>query len=587
MTPFEFVSLVASIICLCLGLTVYAFNRKALLNKLFLLTSFFGFFYAFTEVLMWQSRNAAMAFFWSKMGSIWPFFAVFAVHFALVFAKSSWLKHKLTYLFLYGSAVLFWFIDLSTPWINTPPTLTYFGYNDLPSGTLIYWVSTAWVASLSFLAFVLTLRYYRTAVDETQKKQIKSVVIGFAVPIFTYLITNMLLPAAGIKTPNLGHFAVLFFSLSVTFGILRYNLFTFDAAIVAENIVSTIPDSLIIADLSGKMLRVNKRLINFLGYTENELVGAKLSKLCTNDALCMGVLSDIVENRAISNRELIYRTKQGEEKTVLFSGSVIESKTKCDVGFICVIRDITSRKKMEERLAKAEQLALIGELAGQIGHDLRNPLTGIKSAVYLLRKKGDELTHEQRNDVLDIIDNAVADSNRIVNSLADYSSALHLKMSKCTPKSLLKRALLSVPVPSRITILDNTQNEPELYLDVSKIEQVFVSLLKNAIDATPENGAVKISSVVKGETLELVFSDDGLGIPADILPRLFSPLVTTKAKGMGMSLAICKRVIEAHGGTIAVESTLGQGTTLTITLPITSPPTLAVKPELFTPSLSK
>jgi PAS domain S-box-containing protein len=370
--------------------------------------------------------------------------------------------------------------------------------------------------------------------------------------------------------PNLGHFAILFFSIFVTYGIIRYDLFTFDAAIVAENIVSTIPDSLVITDLSGKIIRVNKRLITLLGYFEEELVGAKLSKLCRNDILCSNILKEIVEKQAITNRELIYKTKLGEERTVLLSGSVIKSKIGHDVGLTCIIRDITNRKKMEDRLAKAERLALIGELAGQIGHDLRNPLTGIKSAAYLLRKKG-RLSAEQQA-ALSIIDCAVADSNRIINSLVDYSSELHLKLGACTPKSLLNRALSALQVPDHIAILDETQDEPVMYLDADKIEQVFASLLKNAIEATPENGAIEIYSTQQGSKVEIVCIDTGLGIPEEILSKLFSPLVTTKAKGMGMGLAICKRIIEAHGGTIVVESTEGEGTKLTVTLPINPQP---------------
>jgi len=107
-----------------------------------------------------------------------------------------------------------------------------------------------------------------------------------------------------------------------------------------------------------------------------------------------------------------------------------------------------------------------------------------------------------------------------------------------------------------------------MFLDIQSMEKVFASLIKNAIEASPEKGIIKIQSMLKGQNIEISFTDSGIGIPENILPKLFAPLVTTKAKGMGMSLAICKRIVEAHDGKIFAESAVGKGTTFTINLPI-------------------
>jgi signal transduction histidine kinase len=106
-----------------------------------------------------------------------------------------------------------------------------------------------------------------------------------------------------------------------------------------------------------------------------------------------------------------------------------------------------------------------------------------------------------------------------------------------------------------------------MFLDTPKMEKVFAKIIKNAIDATPEKGTIEIRSALQGSDVEITFADSGTGIPENVLPKIFSPLITTKAKGMGMSLAICKRIVDAHGGKIAVESAVGKGTTFTITLP--------------------
>jgi PAS domain S-box-containing protein len=389
-----------------------------------------------------------------------------------------------------------------------------------------------------------------------------------AIPIFTALITSIVFPALGFEIPNLGHIAIAFLGGFVAYAIVKYELFTFDAAIAAENIISTMPDSLILASMEGKVFRVNKRLESFLGYEENELIGKSIIELGVAEQHCFSVLQDLAEKRVIRNYELTFKTKVGEEKHVLFSGSVVHSKTGRDIGITCIIHDITERKMMEERLVKAERFASIGELAGQVGHDLRNPLTGIKSGAYFLRKKGTRLTDADREKIVSVIENAVEDSNRIINSLFEYSRDMRLETDTCTPKLLLSSALATVHVPTHITILDNTANEPELSLDVAKIESVFVGIIQNAVDAIVEKGTIDVRSEQKGDNVEISFIDSGTGIPESVLPEIFSPLTTTKAKGMGLGLAICKRIVDAHGGKINVESAVGKGTTVIITLPI-------------------
>jgi signal transduction histidine kinase len=109
------------------------------------------------------------------------------------------------------------------------------------------------------------------------------------------------------------------------------------------------------------------------------------------------------------------------------------------------------------------------------------------------------------------------------------------------------------------------------------LERVFVNLVKNAIDAMPEGGTISISSKENNNFLELAFGDTGMGISDDVLPKIFSPLFTTKAQGMGFGLAICKRIVEAHGGTITCLTTKGKGTTFTLTIPIDLKQELEVK----------
>ena len=225
-------------------------------------------------------------------------------------------------------------------------------------------------------------------------------------------------------------------------------------------------------------------------------------------------------------------------------------------------------EQAQAQLVKSERLAAIGELAGMVGHDLRNPLTGIKNAAYYLKKKGTTCPEGQAKEMLEIIDKAIDHSNKIINDLLDYSREMHLELTESEPCALLNEAMRMIQVPDRIQIVNHVLGETWFRVDADKMMRVFINLIKNAIDAMPEKGTLEITShQIKGK-VEIAFADTGIGIPDEVLPKLFSPLFTTKAQGMGFGLAICKRIVESHGGTITVKTAVNKGTTFTITLPV-------------------
>jgi signal transduction histidine kinase len=125
-----------------------------------------------------------------------------------------------------------------------------------------------------------------------------------------------------------------------------------------------------------------------------------------------------------------------------------------------------------------------------------------------------------------------------------------------------------IQIPQGVKIVDQTSNELTIRADTGKVERVFVNLIKNAIDAMPEGGTLEIRSTQTDGNAEIAFTDTGTGIAENVMAKLFTPLFTTKAQGMGFGLAVCKRVVEAHGGKITVESVPGNGATFSVTLPI-------------------
>jgi PAS domain S-box-containing protein len=225
-------------------------------------------------------------------------------------------------------------------------------------------------------------------------------------------------------------------------------------------------------------------------------------------------------------------------------------------------------KKTQAELVKSERLAAIGELAGMVGHDLRNPLTGIKNSAYFLKKKGKDIAPEQGREMLETIDKCVNYSNKIVSDLLDYSREVNLDLTEQSPRKLINESLSMMRISKKIKVHITLDESLVFSVDSDKIKRVFINLIKNAVDAMPNGGALTIDGKKVDGYLEISFSDTGVGISEETLPKLFSPLFTTKAQGMGFGLAICKRLIEAHGGSIIVKAFKDKETTFTVKLPV-------------------
>jgi PAS domain S-box-containing protein len=225
-------------------------------------------------------------------------------------------------------------------------------------------------------------------------------------------------------------------------------------------------------------------------------------------------------------------------------------------------------KKYQEQLLKAQRFAVIGELASMVGHDLRNPLTSIAGARYYLKKRSGLGADGKTKEMLKLIGKNIEYSNKIINDLLDYSREIELETIQRTPKSIVREALSLIEIPKSVQVIDLTENKPKINIDVDKVKRAFVNIIKNAAEAMPKGGKLTIKSKRLNGNVEIAISDTGIGMSKETLRKIWTPLFTTKAKGMGFGLSICKRFIEAHGGSISAKSTRGKGTTLTVTFPI-------------------
>ena len=232
--------------------------------------------------------------------------------------------------------------------------------------------------------------------------------------------------------------------------------------------------------------------------------------------------------------------------------------------------DITERKRMEEELLRSSRLAAIGETAAMVGHDLRNPLQAMMSAVYLAKKMVESCQSETRDECFSLLtglDEQVHYMDKIVSDLQTYSSTVTADPIEFDLIKLVKDVAANVKKPAKVDIVFDSKDTLQVMADPVLMKRVIVNLVTNSIQAMPDGGKVYVTCSNEGGKLSVVVKDTGMGIAQEDIAHVFTPFFTKKAKGQGLGLAICKRLVEAQGGKITLESKLGHGTTFTVTIP--------------------
>ncbi|MED4456342.1 PAS domain S-box protein [Metabacillus fastidiosus] len=234
--------------------------------------------------------------------------------------------------------------------------------------------------------------------------------------------------------------------------------------------------------------------------------------------------------------------------------------------FQVIMRDITEKKKNEERLQQIEKLSVIGHLAAGFAHEIRNPLTSVKGLIKLLQE-------DEKNKYFQVVMSELQQIEDVVNDWLVLGKTQELQIKNINLQKLIENIiallnpeakLYNIKIISKIELLD-----PYIEGDSSRLKQIFVNFILNAIEAMPKGGEifinVKPSEIDKFITIKII--DKGVGIPDDRISKLGEPFYSTKEKGTGLGLMICNRIINTHRGTMNISSKIDQGTTVTITLP--------------------
>jgi PAS domain S-box-containing protein len=341
----------------------------------------------------------------------------------------------------------------------------------------------------------------------------------------------------------------------------------------SKSILTASPDAISVTDLEGNIVECTEQAWKlYRSSSRADLVGKNAFELVADKdrERARGSLEKALADGLVKNVEYTLITQGGYEYPAEISASVVRDASGKPIGFVVVTKDISDRRRMEQQLLKAERLAAIGQVAAMVGHDLRNPLTGIAGAAYYLKIKLGSVMEPRSLEMVELIEKDIEYSNKIINDLLDYSREIRLELAEASPRGIVKDALGHANIPEKVRVTDKTSKNPKIVVDAEMLVRAFVNIMRNAVDAMPNGGTLTISSKQTGNDLELAFSDTGLGMSKEVLDRMWTPFFTTKAKGMGLGLSICRRIVEAHNGKILVSSVEGKGTTFTVMFPIES-----------------
>ena len=252
----------------------------------------------------------------------------------------------------------------------------------------------------------------------------------------------------------------------------------------------------------------------------------------------LNLLLSTYDNAVQQNRELIETQRELQKLNEQLAGKVRELEA------------------VQDRLIRAERLATIGQLGASVGHELRHPLSVISNSVYYLNMKLED-ADEKLKKHLKIMEREIAVTNKIISDLLSFARGVKPTLRRTQVNNVIQDALSRTTVPEKVMVVTELgEGLPPLMADPTQIEQVFINMISNSVQAmsNEEEGKLEITTRVEDGFVVTEFKDTGSGISKENIKRVFEPLFTTKAKGIGLGLAVSKRIVEAHGGSIELES---------------------------------
>jgi PAS domain S-box-containing protein len=426
-----------------------------------------------------------------------------------------------------------------------------------------------------------------------EKRQALVLSISGAISLVGGTLVNVIFPASVPPVAN-----VLFtfvWGTGIFFSITRYGLMSITLETASDKILSTMHDSLILLDKDGRIRLANQATVDLLETPRRELIGNNFKNLVTNEQQAQELLETALKNDFGINHEIAYRARRERTVPVWISASVVRDQEKTAIGFVIVGRDMTERHLMEKKIIdlyekeKAQRLELQEEAETRglfidiLAHELRTPLTPILVSSALL----DEVLSSEADSIPKRLSANIKNGSQTLAArleelldLARYSrGTFNLNVKPTNMNKFLEEVVMrfkpTLENPEQCLVLDIPADLSIAYIDPSRLEQVLVNLLSNASKYSVDGGRIVLSVKNHLERILISVKDEGIGISPEDQTNLFKPYHRVqqdrqKYPGLGLGLAVCKQIVEAHHGKIWVTSQPDAGSTFNVEIPLRS-----------------
>jgi PAS domain S-box-containing protein len=468
---------------------------------------------------------------------------------------------------VYLPGILLSSLDLFSGAISGFPVKEYWGWSPgKPAYPIVLMVYFSWKIIALIYVGKETVVYLKNA-EPNQRNSFNLFLYGITISVILGIASTYISSMIRPKFPEISIIIALLFSIYLTYIIWKFNFFIAPSD-TAEDIINLMGDPLIIAGSQNKILRVNNALVKLSGYTEKELITTDISSLLKGTLDYPVNQKNVEESHSFETRLI---SKKGQSIPVLLSNTVVCNNSKMPVITIIIVKDLTFWHEAQKEFIQAEKLESYEVIVRSIVHDFNNVLASISGHLEIAEISG--ILPESLKKNVSICRNATSVAINLTKQLAMYAKEDKLDVSQYHISEIIKESSDLALKGSFIKFINQSDNCLwQVKVDRYKIIQVFMNLFINARQAMPNAGTLTVTCMnyldcQLNKYVKISVQDEGEGIPNDIINKVFNPFFTTKQKGTGLGLYIVKNIIEAHQGSITVESKRTIGTTFTILLP--------------------
>jgi two-component system sensor histidine kinase HydH len=339
----------------------------------------------------------------------------------------------------------------------------------------------------------------------------------------------------------------------------------------SDNLVTNMPIGLVALDDNQRITSLNNAAGSVLKLLPDEVIGEHAEKILP--AELWHLLKSLNAEKGVVEKEIDCTLHKGEVIPLEISATLLNDEEGTFLGNVVLFKDLSEVRSLRKEIARSQRLASVGRLAAGVSHEIRNPLSSIKGFATYFKERYYDVPENQQ--ISNLMIQEVDRLNRVVGQLHEFARPITVSKKSIPIKAYLKDSLKLIErqaSEANISIKTDFDSEiDEILIDPDRINQVLLNIYLNAIDSMNNGGSltVMLSKNPKKNGIEIKVADTGTGISEGDLSHIFDPYFTTKASGTGLGLAIVHNIMEAHGGEIAIESRLGQGTKVTIFLPYT------------------